>query len=110
MRFTAIDPTGRKIPLSQAEDALSRRQWEMMVHDPDMLRQFAVELGKRLEGAGYGVCQVRAETSISFNRRPPRPLVNPEADLAHAPRRLFGAEWIAPLEGPPPVGAPRVKG
>ncbi len=97
IRFTAFDDQGRRIDLADAKDALSQRQWEMMVHDPDMIRQFAKELAQRLEKAGCADCQVRAETSISFNGRPPRPLVQPEADLAHAPRRLYGAEWIAPL-------------
>jgi hypothetical protein len=98
LRFVAVDKrTGEVNPLDAAVGVLTERQWVMMVHDPDMIRQFARFVDRGMESTGYGPIEVRAITSISLNRRPPQPLVDPEVDLAAQPRSWGRAKWIVPL-------------
>jgi hypothetical protein len=85
-------------------------EWQLrtLVGTPDMLLQFAHWLARRetLEheresGAAprESDIEVRAITSVSFNGRAPRPLVNPRVDLAREPRRLGRYSFVMP---PPP--------
>jgi hypothetical protein len=96
--FVAVDPAARKAyPLDEAEAVLTDAQRRKMIHDPDMIRQFARFVGDGLRKTGYPV-QVRAITSISLNGRPAQPMIDPEVDLSSIPRRLGAAEWIVPLK------------
>lgn len=98
LRFVAINPAeGKAYPLDGVESVLTNLQRRMMIHDPDMIRQFAHFVGDGLRKTGYPV-QVRAITSISLNGRPAQLLVDPEVDLASMPRKFGAAEWIVPLK------------
>ncbi len=98
LRFVAVNRrTGEVNPLTGVEAVLTGVQRHMMLHDPDMIRQFARHVAEGLERTGYGPVEVRAVTSISLNGRPPQPLVDPEVDLAAQPRRRGHAPWIVPL-------------
>lgn len=98
LRFVAVDRrTGETHPLDAAQAVLTERQRQMMLHDPDMIREFARFVGEGLEGTGYGPIEVRAITSISLNARPPQPMIDPETDLAAQPRPRGAAPWIVPL-------------
>lgn len=99
VRFVAVDRTrGQVLPLVGVADVLTRQQRLMMRHDPEMMRQFAHHLAARMRDGDYGEVEVRAITSISFNGRPPQPLVDPESDLASVPRDAPADAWIVPLE------------
>jgi len=99
LRFVAVDPVVMKVyPLEEVESVLTLDQRQMMIHDPDMIRQFAHYVGDRLHQAGYPNVQVRAITSISLNGRPAQPMIDPEVDLSSSPREFGAAEWIVPLK------------
>jgi hypothetical protein len=98
MTFVAVDPAARKVyPLEGLEAALTPAQRRMMIHDPEMMRQFAHWLGERMNKAGYGNVQVRVRTDISLNGRPKQPLIDPEVDLASVRATFAPASWIVPL-------------
>ena len=98
MTFVAVDPVARKIyPLDGLEAALTPGQRRMMIHDPEMMRQFAHWLKDKMQEAGYPKLQVRARTDISLNGRPKQPLIDPEVDLASLPATFGPATWIVPL-------------
>ena len=80
---------------------LTPNQRDMMTHDPDMMRQFAHFVAGRLEQAGYGRLEVRAESSLSLNKRPPQEIVDPKVDLATQEWSLAAAPWILPLRPVP---------
>ena len=99
LRFLAVDPkTGNAFPL-RAEADLTDGQRRMMLHEPDMIRQYAHFAGDRLRKTGYpDNIEVHVLTSISLNSRPAQLMVDPEADLSSIPRTLGAAEWIVPLQ------------
>ncbi|MBA3315754.1 MAG: HTTM domain-containing protein [Planctomycetaceae bacterium] len=91
-----MDPAGVGSPLSP-------RQSRTMVTRPDLILQFAHFLRDRYREAGMEPVKVTANIQVSLNGRPPRHLVDPEADLAAVEPRLWPpAEWILPLDEPRP--------
>ena len=98
VEFLGVDrTTGRTHRLDQPEALLTPRQYAMMVHDPDMMRQFARWLSGELRQRGKGDFEIHVVTSLSLNGLPPRPLVDPGVDLASVPGpRWARAEWIQP--------------
>lgn len=97
LRFVAVDPRTRSaLALSDVETALTRRQRIMMRHDPEMIRQFAHFLAQELRRSGRGEMEIHAVTSLSLNGLPPRPMVDPEVDLASLPPARPPAPWIVP--------------
>lgn len=98
IRFVAYDPrTGARRPLDDlAHRWVTDFQWAMMLHDPDMIRQVAGVLGGLLEREGTLGLEVRVESNISFNGRPPQTLVEPTADLSRITRDA-GSSWISAL-------------
>ncbi|HVS03288.1 MAG TPA: HTTM domain-containing protein [Thermoanaerobaculia bacterium] len=110
VRFVAIDPRSRKlIPLpGVAPRLLSDRQRRHMDHDPELMRQFAGHLAQQLAEKGYPGLEIHVITNLSFNGRPPQPIVDPKVDLASQPARLGPAPWIVPLasDGGPAVVSP----
>ncbi len=98
VRFMAVDPvSGRAFPLNDLTAMVTPGQRRMMEHDPEMMRQLAHLLARRLREAGYGDLEVRADTSISFNGRPRQPLIVPGVALSRIDRRTDAAGWIEPL-------------
>jgi vitamin K-dependent gamma-carboxylase len=96
VRFVAVDPrSGQTFPLSDLDAVVTAQQRRKMEHDPEMMRQLAVHLARKLREAGLGDMEVRAVTSISFNGRRKQPLVDPGVDLARVDRSARG--WIEPL-------------
>jgi len=98
LRFVAVDPVKRNaVVLSGVESVLTRKQRGMMRHDPDMIRQFAHWLAESFRDRGQPDMEVRAVTSLSLNGLPPRPMIDPEVDLASLPGTLGPSDWIVPL-------------
>jgi hypothetical protein len=104
--FEVVDPaTGQSWKVDPA-DELDRRQRRRMLGTPDMIVQYAHHLRRRFEARGVRAPVVRAETWVSLNRRPPQPIVDPEANLAAARVEVFAAApWIVPLDPSGPPGA-----
>ncbi len=98
LSFVAVDKrTGEVNVVDDATRLITERQWVMMMHDPDMIRQFAHFIARGLESTGYGPIEVRAISAVSLNGRPRQPLVDPSVDLAAQPRSWGRAKWIVPL-------------
>jgi hypothetical protein len=99
IEFVAVDPvTKRAVVITGAHEGVTADQWRMMMHDPDMIRQYARFLAERLRATGHGRMEVRALTSISLNGRPAQPMVNPRAALSEERPRWGPASWIEPLK------------
>lgn len=98
LTFTLRDPlTGASRPLDDAEALLTPRQRQMMLHNPEMIRQYSHFLADQLAGKLGRRFAVHVDARISLNGRPRQQLIAPEVDLGSAPRRT-PAPWIRPLE------------
>lgn len=99
LAFEAKDVrTGQRTVLQNYDGVLTNVQYRMMLHDPEMIRQFAVALEERLEATTGGDVEVRALNEIALNGRDPRPMIDPEADLTVAETSLWRpVPWILPL-------------
>lgn len=98
VHFLAVERGGRETLYRDYEGVLTNMQFRMMLHDPDMIRQFAVRLADQLEERNGTRPEVRALTRISLNGRPPQPMLDPEVDLAALRSSWRHKEWILPLE------------
>lgn len=97
VRFFATDPVSNRTWEVYARDYLTRRQQQKMARQPDMILQFSQHLADNLRRQGYDRIEVRANASISLNRRKPQPLIDPSVNLVGQSRILVGAPWIMPL-------------
>ncbi len=89
-------PAPRPLPGSLPA-LLSPRQQQMMLHDPEMIRQLAAHLASEMREMGAGLVTVRVLTSISLNGRPAQDMIRPDVDLSELPAGLPAEQWIAPL-------------
>jgi hypothetical protein len=71
-------------------------QERAMVARPDMILQFAQHLATRMHSDLGRPVEVRVDSTVSLNGRPPRPMIDPDVDLAAQRRSLAHAEWILP--------------
>lgn len=98
IHFIAVDPvSGKIVRLNDLDAVITPGQRRMMEHDPEMMRQLAHLLARRLREAGFGDLEVRVDTSISFNGRPKQPLIVPGVALSRIDRTVEAAVWIEPL-------------
>jgi hypothetical protein len=78
---------------------LTPRQAHEMAGQPDLVLQLAHHIARDFRARGVDDPEVRADTRVSLNGRPPRPLIDPARDLARVPDSLAPAPWIT---GAPP--------
>lgn len=98
LRFVAVNPVDRTAGLLPGvQAALTGKQRRAMIHDPDMIRQFAHRLAEGLRENRGEDREIRALTAISLNGLPPQPMIDPEVDLASLPGTLGPSDWIVPL-------------
>ena len=99
VRFAVVDRQTQKAQVfSDLSSVLTPRQHQRLITDPFLILQFAHHLARRLQAQGATDFEVRALTSVSFNGRRPKPLIDPQADLAAETDSLLPADWILPLE------------
>lgn len=98
--FDLASPATGRVWLVDPLDHLSDSAYEKMTTHPDMILQYAHYLAGQKRREGFPDIEVRARAMASLNGRPPRPLVDPRADLAQEPRSLAHAAWILPLNEP----------
>lgn len=98
--FDLLSPATGRTWLVDPMDHLSDDAYAKMTTHPDMILQYAHYLAAQKQHEGILDIQVRARTMVSLNGRPPRPLIDPRADLAHEPRTLAHAPWVLPLTEP----------
>lgn len=93
--FVVTTPDGA-VERIDPRDHLTPKQAAHLPGHPERLAHFARVLSDR-----YGAAEVRAETSVSLNGRPPQPIVDPMVDLSAVPRFEFGrSPWILDLDQP----------
>ncbi len=73
-----------------------------MSTQPDLVWQLARHIGREF-GAVHGPVEVRAETWVSLNGRPPAPLVDPAVDLMRVDDGLVPKSWLLPAPSVPPA-------
>src|SRR5690606_22521496 len=101
----ATDPTtGRTWPIDNRK-YLTRRQARKMVGRPEMILQYAHYVADRLRAEGYAEIEIRAQTAISLNTRPPAPLIDPDVDLARVEWTIWPKPWILPQPHALPAAA-----
>jgi hypothetical protein len=89
--------TGPAVAADPAEE-LNPEQIRRMTFTPEMIQQYARHLRDVFAARGMAEPQVRAETWVSLNRRPPQRLVDPAVDLAALPRSgAAERSWIVAL-------------
>ena len=91
-RFHLTD--GDRTWIVDPADHLTAGQVRELPWYPEHLVKFAHHLSEV-----HGGVEVRAETSVSLNGRPPQPIVDPTVDLASVPTVWWGhAPWVVLLE------------
>lgn len=100
IQFAIVDSRTQKAQLLEEHEAiLTPRQLLKMTHDPEMIRQFGVFMADKLRQKGAKNFEMRVSTSISFNGREPRPMIDPNVDLTAVSQSLWKpSRWILPLE------------
>ncbi|UYZ63027.1 HTTM domain-containing protein [Hymenobacter weizhouensis] len=93
--FRVVLPDGRT-EVVHPDAYLTRRQCHKLAAQPDLILQFAHFLAAEYARQGRGHVQVFADSWLTMNRRPPRPLVRSDVDLAAQPRTFALYPWIAP--------------
>lgn len=87
--------------LDLARSLLSRRQYNEMSGRPDMIHRFALHLAEIARQGGMTNVEIYASTKASLNGRRFQRLIDPNVNLAAAPRSIFdSADYIVPLEEP----------
>jgi vitamin K-dependent gamma-carboxylase len=83
---------------------LINRQVDQMRQQPYMAHQYAQRIARWWQEEWGRRPQVFAPTSfVSFNHRPPKPIIDPAVDLSAVPIKIFSGhnDWILPLEYDP---------
>ena len=100
IEFTAVNPQTGKWERVPPEAYLDDRQLDEMSTRPDMIRQFADHVADEYEQVGRARPEIYVRTSVVLNDHPPRPLIDPNRNLAEVPDRPFAhATWIVPFRG-----------
>ncbi|SNR43472.1 HTTM domain-containing protein [Hymenobacter mucosus] len=97
--YRVVTPNGNT-EFVQPSSYLTRTQTRKLATHPDLILQFAHFLADQYQRRGTGPVQVYADSYLVLNRRPGRPLVRADVDLATQPRTLAPSSWIFPA---PPV-------
>ncbi|OAI57828.1 hypothetical protein AYO49_01820 [Verrucomicrobiaceae bacterium SCGC AG-212-N21] len=106
--YDLASPAAGRTWLADPMEHLSDSAYEKMTTHPDMILQYAHYLAEQKRREGYPDIEVRAQSMVSLNGRPPRPLIDPRVDLARERRTLGRAAWILPLEEPLPRATERL--
>lgn len=98
--FIAVDPSsGEKSPID-IRRYLTPRQLDKMSYDPEMVREFAAFLGRKIETEQGRKLEIHAIVFCTLNGRHPQLLVDPTIDLAAEPRAWHPGRYVVPLTQP----------
>ena len=100
--FSLVFPDGSKRVADPLEH-ITKRQLSRVATRPDLIHQFALFLADEHESRGLGRPKVFVDVRLSYNGRPPVPLIDPNVDLAAEPRTLGAASWMMPAPSGPPA-------
>lgn len=68
---------------------------------PELILLYAHHLAERYSSPEYPTIEVRTNTRVSLNGRPPQALIDPERDLARESVSLLAYDWLVPLNPRP---------
>ena len=100
VRFIVTDRTTGRSESANFLPWLTPRQFNKMVRDPEMLREFAHFLRRKYQDELRKDVEVRVVALCMLNGRKPQQLVDPDVDLSREPRRWLHQPWILPLVEP----------
>jgi hypothetical protein len=93
--FVVSDPDGGREWKIRPASRLSRAQVAKIPHRPDMIWLFSRYLADEFEERGHPKVEVRVQSNVRLNGRPPQPFVDPGVDMARAPWPLYGrTPWV----------------
>lgn len=101
MEFYVMDYRSKQlIPVDLDAYLINFDQRSAMAMYPQALMQMVDFLKERgIEKLGHNEVGVRAKVEVSFNKRPPQDIVDPEADLSKETYSAWGHNnWILPLK------------
>lgn len=87
------DAAGREWTVRPSADLTPFQEAQMSVQ-PDLVWQYARHVAARFRDTGIPDVEVRAEMYVSVNGHAGRPLVDPDVNLARAPRGIGPAPWV----------------
>lgn len=97
------DAVGRRTVLVSPHDWLTWRQVNEMVGQPDLILQLAHAIRDDFEARGYRDVEVRADSRITYNGRPPARFIDPDVDLARERDCLWcRPRWVLPAPSTQP--------
>ena len=95
-KYTIVDKETNQETVIKLDDYLTKKQQKLASSRPDVIWQFAQRLRNIFEKEGQKIA-VYVDCKISVNRKPLKPLINPEVDLASANWNVFKHnDWILP--------------
>lgn len=97
--YHVTDPGTGRTWLVYPHEYLTRMQEKQMSFQPDMILALAHHIARDFAGRGVPGAEVRAEAYVSWNGRPSRLLLDPEANLAAARDGLAPQPWISRAPG-----------
>lgn len=92
--FHVTDPGTGRTWLVYPNEYLTVNQEKQMSTQPDMILQIAHHIARDFAARGHPGVAVRAEAYVSWNGRPSRLLIDPQADLAAEQDRLMPQAFI----------------
>jgi hypothetical protein len=98
-------PDGKRVEVPPGR-YLDRRQEREMSGQPDLILQLAHHIAAEYRARGLEVA-VTAETHVSWNGRPPAPLVDPTRDLTKVEDGLAPKDWLLPAPDAAPLWSRR---
>jgi vitamin K-dependent gamma-carboxylase len=97
VEYRLYDPVSQQQWVVDPASLLTPLQHKMMRTQPDMIHQFAHELGQRWRQKGYPAIEVRAEAWAALNGRPSQRLIDPQQNLLAWPPGLSSKPFILPM-------------
>lgn len=100
VRFNVKDNQSEKSWNVSPNESVTRKQNNAIATHPDMCWQFVQILKKDFAKKGYTDISIYADSKVSLNGRPYKPLYKPDFDLAKIEwHRFKHAEWLTEFEG-----------
>ncbi|HMJ76125.1 MAG TPA: HTTM domain-containing protein, partial [Iamia sp.] len=92
--FLVHDPATGRTRATDGGGLYTRAQIQVMATEPDLIHQAALALAATEADHGRPGAEVRVDSWVSFNGRPPARFIDPTVDLAHEPRDPWSDEWM----------------
>ncbi|MGV3524715.1 MAG: HTTM domain-containing protein [Candidatus Sericytochromatia bacterium] len=98
VEYRLVDPVSGQYWRVDPREHLTPFQAQMLRTQPDMIHQFAHELGRRWQVRGFAQIQVYADAWASLNGRPSQRLLDPACDLLKQPLGVGLTPCVLPLK------------